>query len=87
MARTTQLEDDTLRGLISAGRSLTFGDRANRDRAAKLAGPTWRKSSVRNQLLDLHYVDDTLAPDLGLANEKEWWSTLYILNPPGGQRW
>lgn len=81
------LGDDDLRVLIAGGRSLTFGDRANRDRAAKLAGSGWSKSSSRNQLLDLHYVDDTGEPDLGLANRNGWFSTLYFLNPPGGQRY
>ena len=86
--QTVQLSNDDLAVLLRSERSLTFGDRSNRDRAARLAGPSWRKSSVRNQLLDNHYVDDaTDRVDRGLYNEKSWWSTLYFLNPPGGQRY
>ena len=80
--QTVTRSDDDLRGLVASRRGLCFGDRSNRDRAAKLAGPTWRKSSVRDQLLDAHYVDDaTDRTDYGLGNQKQFWSTLYLLDP------
>lgn len=83
--QTETRTDDDLRVLVAARRGLCFGDRANRDRAARLC-PGWRKSSVRNQLLDLHYVDDsTDRTDRGLYNQKAFWSVLYLLDPPSRQ--
>jgi len=80
--QTVTLTDDDLQVQVRSCRGLCFGDRANRDRAAKLAGPSWRKSSVRNQLLDAHYVDDASdRTDYGLGNQKQFWSTLYLLDP------
>ena len=63
---------------------LLFASKANRDakyKELKASGMRVYRSSVKNQLLDPHYVADSGATDQGLANAyRTYWPTLYCID-------
>jgi len=64
--------------------SETYSNQATRNarfKELKASGMNVRKSVVKNQLLDPHYVNDSGAMDQGLANAyRTFWPTLYCID-------
>jgi hypothetical protein len=61
-----------------------YASQANRNarfKELKARGYNVRKSVVKNQLLDPHYVADSGESDKGLANAyRTYWGTLYCID-------
>jgi hypothetical protein len=82
MLNSVECEQLAHRLVYEYGDDLLFADRSNRDAVWQIVkmkgGGNYRRSSIKNQLLDPRYtVEGRHLPDKGLGNSKQWYGVLY----------